>query len=155
MQAYLPDFNPTNDPRRDQVTLRMLLTHTSGIGGDLSHQGPWGLKQADKADGIHRALTTPLAFDPGTTFHYSDINFIILGALVEKVTGQTLDIYVQDNIFAPLGMNETRYLPAAKACGPHHSRYRNHFGGRPARRTGLRDRRLEHRPADPHRADRT
>ncbi|ETZ75944.1 sugar (and other) transporter family protein, partial [Mycobacteroides abscessus MAB_082312_2272] len=56
----------------------------------------------------------------GTTFHYSDINFIILGALVEKVTGQTLDIYVQDSIFAPLGMNETRYLPAAKACGPHH-----------------------------------
>ncbi|MFT9664004.1 Putative beta-lactamase [Mycobacteroides abscessus subsp. abscessus] len=120
VQAYLPDFNPINDPRRDQVTLRMLLTHTSGIGGDLSHQGPWGLTQADKADGIHRALTTPLAFDPGTTFHYSDINFIILGALVEKVTGQTLDIYVQDNIFAPLGMNETRYLPAAKACGPHH-----------------------------------
>ncbi|MGH3954258.1 MAG: serine hydrolase domain-containing protein [Mycobacterium sp.] len=117
VQTYLPDFNPANDPRRAQVTLRMLLTHTSGIGGDLSHQGPWGVTQADKADGIHRALTIPLAFDPGTTFHYSDINFIVLGALIEMITDEPLDIYVQDNVFAPLGMADTRYLPASKACG--------------------------------------
>ncbi|MGH3726210.1 MAG: serine hydrolase domain-containing protein [Mycobacterium sp.] len=118
VQTYLPDFNPANDPRRAQVTLRMLLTHTSGAGGDLSHQGPWGLTEADKADGIHRALTAPLEFDPGKTFHYSDINFIILGALIEKISGEPLDVYVQDNVFTPLGMAETRYLPAAKACGP-------------------------------------
>ncbi|GKT34378.1 serine hydrolase, partial [Aduncisulcus paluster] len=117
VQTYLPEFNAANDPRRARVTLRMLLTHTSGIGGDLSHQGPWGLTQADKADGIHRALTAPLAFDPGQTFHYSDINFIILGALIEKLTDVPLDIYVQDNVFAPLGMANTRYLPATKACG--------------------------------------
>ncbi|WP_139361514.1 MULTISPECIES: serine hydrolase domain-containing protein [unclassified Mycobacterium] len=119
VQTYLPGFNPAHDPRRAQVTLRMLLTHTSGIGGDLSHQGPWGLMEADKADGIHRALTAPLAFDPGTTFHYSDINFIILGTLIEKITSEPLDVYVQDNVFAPLGMADTRYLPAAKACGQH------------------------------------
>lgn len=119
VQTYLPDFNPDNDPRRAQVTLRMLLTHTSGIGGDLSHQGPWGVTEADKADGVHRALTAPLAKDPGKTFHYSDINFIILGVLIEKITGESLDVYVQDNVFAPLGMSDTRYLPPAKACGPH------------------------------------
>lgn len=119
VQIYLPEFNETNDPRRAQVTLRMLLTHTSGIGGDLSHQGPWGLTAADKADGIHRALTAPLEFGPGELFHYSDIGFIILGQLVENMTGQPLDTYVQDNVFAPLGMTDTRYLPAAKACGPH------------------------------------
>ncbi|MBB4854057.1 CubicO group peptidase (beta-lactamase class C family) [Mycobacteroides chelonae] len=119
VQTYLPDYNPNDDPRRAQVTLRMLLTHTSGIGGDLSHQGPWGLTKADKADGIHRALTVPLAFDPGTRFHYSDINFIILGALIEKISGTPLDVYVQDNVFAPLGMADTRYLPADKACGAH------------------------------------
>nr|WP_194074171.1 MULTISPECIES: serine hydrolase domain-containing protein [Mycobacterium] len=122
VQTYLPEFNAADDPGRAQVTLRMLLTHTSGIGGDLSHQGPWGLTQADKADGIHRALTAPLEFGPGQTFHYSDIGFIILGALVEKITGQPLDIYVQDNVFAPLGMADTRFLPAAKACGPHRIR---------------------------------
>jgi CubicO group peptidase (beta-lactamase class C family) len=122
VQTYLPDFNPTNDPRRTQVTLRMLLTHTSGAGGDLSHQGPWGLAAADKPDGIRRALTAPLEFDPGEGFHYSDINFIILGALIEKITGEPLDNYVQDNVFAPLGMVDTRYLPAGKACGPHQIR---------------------------------
>ncbi|MDH6247521.1 serine hydrolase domain-containing protein [Mycobacterium sp. OTB74] len=119
VQTYMPEFNTTNDPRRAQVTLRMVLTHTSGTGGDLSHQGPWGVTAPDKADGIHRALTAPLEFDPGQGFHYSDINFIILGALIEKITGEPLDTYVQDNVFAPLGMVDTRYLPAVKACGPH------------------------------------
>ncbi|WP_370483436.1 serine hydrolase domain-containing protein [Mycobacterium sp. pUA109] len=122
VQTYLPEFNAANDPQRAQVTLRMLLTHTSGIGGDLSHQGPWGLTQADKGDGIHRALTAPLELGPGQTFHYSDIGFIILGALVEKIAGQPLDSYVQDKVFAPLGMTDTRFLPAAKACGPHQIR---------------------------------
>lgn len=119
VQNYFPEFNTGNDPRRAQVTLRMLLTHTSGIGGDLSHQGPWGLTAADKSDGLHRAFTAPLEFDPGTVFHYSDIGFIILGSLVEKITGQPLDAYARDNIFGPLGMVDTRYLPSAKACGPH------------------------------------
>ena len=119
VQTYLPEFNATNDPRRAQVTLRMLLTHTSGIAGDLSHDGPWGLTAADKADGIRRALNARVEFNPGEIFHYSDIGFIILGTLVEKITGEPLDVYVQDNVFAPLGMADTRYLPAAKACGPH------------------------------------
>ena len=122
IQTYFPEFNPTNDPRRAQVTVRMMLTHTSGTGGDLSHQGPWGLTSADKAEGIRRALTAPLEFPPGDGFHYSDLNFIILGALIEKVTGESLDNYVQDNVFAPLGLSDTRYLPATKACGPHQVR---------------------------------
>lgn len=122
IQTYFPEFNPTNDPRRAQVTVRMMLTHTSGTGGDLSHQGPWGLTSADKAEGIRRALTAPLEFSPGEGFHYSDLNFIILGALIEKITGESLDNYVQDNVFAPLGLSDTRYLPATKACGPHQVR---------------------------------
>ncbi|OBJ38669.1 serine hydrolase [Mycolicibacterium mucogenicum] len=122
IQTYFPEFNPTNDPRRAQVTVRMMLTHTSGTGGDLSHQGPWGLTSADKTEGIRRALTAPLEFGPGEGFHYSDLNFIILGALIEKITGESLDNYVQDNVFAPLGLDDTRYLPATKACGPHQVR---------------------------------
>lgn len=117
--VYLPDFNLDNDPRRARVTLRMVLTHTSGIGGDLSRQGPWGLVAADPADGIHRALTAPLEFDPGTVFHYSDIGFILLGLIVEKLTGEALDSYVHNHVFETLGMTDTRYLPAANACGPH------------------------------------
>lgn len=122
VQTYLPDFNPTNDPRRAQVTVRMLLTHTSGIAGDLSLDGPWGLDKPDKAEGIHRALGAWVVYGPGELFHYSDINFILVGTIIERITGQPLDEYVQRNVFAPLGLSETRYLPAAKACGPHQIR---------------------------------
>ena len=122
VQKYLPDFNTANDPERAKVTVRMLLTHTSGEPGDVSLADPWGLDGADKTEGIHRALTTPLQSGPGEVFRYSDINFILLGALIEKVTGEAEDVYVQHNVFAPLGMEDTRYLPAAKACGPHKMR---------------------------------
>jgi CubicO group peptidase (beta-lactamase class C family) len=119
VQTYLPDFNTANDPRRATVTVRMLLTHTSGEAEDVNLQDLWGLDGADKTEGIHRALTTPLQSGPGEVFRYSDINFILLGALIEKVTGEAEDVYVQQNVFAPLGMQDTRYLPPAKACGPH------------------------------------
>jgi CubicO group peptidase (beta-lactamase class C family) len=52
-------------------------------------------------------------------FRYSDINFILLGALIERVTGEPEDVYVERNVFAPLGMQDAHYLPPAKACGPH------------------------------------
>ncbi len=119
VQKYLPDFNTANDPQRARVTVRMLLTQTSGEAVDINLADPWGLDKFDKADGIHRALTTPLQSAPGQVFRYSDINFILLGALLEKLTGDPEDGYVQRNVFVPLGMPDTRYLPAAKACGPH------------------------------------
>jgi CubicO group peptidase (beta-lactamase class C family) len=119
VQQYLPDFNTANDPVRARVTVRMLLTHTSGEPIDVNLGDPWGLDAADKAEGIHRALTMPLQSGPAEVFRYADINYILLGALIEKLTGQAEDDYVQRNVFAPLGMTETRYLPPAKACGPH------------------------------------
>ena len=119
VQTYLPDFNTGNDPQRARVTVRMLLTHTSGEPEDVNLGDPWGLDGVDKPEGIHRALSTPLQSPPGEFFNYADINFILLGALIEKLTGEPEDVYVQQNVFAPLGMSETRYLPPAKACGPH------------------------------------
>lgn len=122
VQTYLPEFNPRDDPRRSAVTLRMLLTHTSGIGGDLSRQGAWGLLAADRDDGIRRALSAPLEFEPGEVFHYSDIGFILLGLIVEKITGEALDDYTRANVFGPLGMTDTAYLAGGRACGPHRIR---------------------------------
>lgn len=122
VQSYLPGFNPAADPRRARVTLRMLLTHTSGIAGDLSLDGPWGLREADKAEGIRRAQAAWVVLEPGQTFHYSDIGFILLGTIVEDLSGQPIDEYVHDRVFAPLGMTDTHCLPAAKACGPHRIR---------------------------------
>jgi len=111
VQQYLPAFNPANDPQRARVTVRMLLTHTSGETGDVDLKDPWGLERTDKAEGIRRALSTPLESSPGEAFRYSDINFILLGALVESLTGETEDVYVQQNVFTPLGMADTGYLP--------------------------------------------
>ena len=118
VEKYLPAFNEQHDPTRAKVTLRMLLTHTSGEAPDVSLKSPWGLASPDKAEGLHLALTTPLKATPGDHFEYSDINFILLGDLVETLSGEPLDVYAQTHIFKPLGMTDTRYLPLAKACGP-------------------------------------
>jgi SSS family transporter len=119
VEKYLPAFNEQHDPQRAKVTLRMLLTHTSGEAPDVSLKDPWGLSAPDKAEGFRRALTTPLKDAPGIVFTYSDVNFILLGDLVETLSGQPEDVYARQHIFEPLGMTETRYLPLAKACGPH------------------------------------
>jgi len=119
VEKYLPAFNADHDPTRAKVTLRMLLTHTSGEAPDVNLKTPWGLAAPDKAEGIHLALTTPLKSAPGDHFEYSDINFILLGHLVETLSGEPLDVYAQNHIFKPLGMTDTRYLPVAEACGPH------------------------------------
>lgn len=119
VEKYLPAFNADHDPVRAKVTVRMLLTHTSGEAPDISLKDAWGLAAPDKAEGFHRALSNPLANAPGAKFVYSDINFILLGDLVETLSGQPEDEYVQQHVFAPLGMLDTRYLPLAKVCGPH------------------------------------
>ncbi len=119
VQNYLPDFNTGGDPQRAKVTVRMLLTHTSGEPGDVELKDPWGLERPDRAEGLHRALITPLQSGPGEVLRYSDVNFIVLGALIETITGEAEDVYVQRNVFVPLGMEDTRFLPLVKACGPH------------------------------------
>ena len=119
VEKYLPAFNAEHDPVRAKVTVRMLLTHTSGEAPDVNLKDAWGLAAPDFAEGVHRALTTPLMSAPGEVFRYSDINFILLGYMVQVLSGEPLDVYAQEHIFKPLGMTETRYLPLAKACGPH------------------------------------
>ncbi len=124
LAKYLPDFATAADtagkpdPRRLQVTVRMLLTHTSGEAPDVDLKDSWGLVQPDKAAGIHRALMTPLQSAPGSNFRYSDINFILLGDLVETLSGQALEEYAAQRIFRPLGMTNTAFHPYKKTCGP-------------------------------------
>ena len=113
---------PTYHPApfdKSKVTLRMLLTHTSGEAPDVNLKTPWGLAAPDKAEGIHLALTTPLKSAPGDHFEYSDINFILLGDIVETLSGEPLDVYAQNHIFKPLGMTKTGYHPFDRVCGPH------------------------------------
>jgi SSS family transporter len=113
---YLPAFAANG---KENVTIRELLTHYSGLPPDINlKDSPWGLAAPDKAEGIRRALASPLVTKPGTHFEYSDINFITLGALVEKLSGESLDVYAQQHIFTPLKMASTTYHSFDKACGP-------------------------------------
>src|ERR1700733_3170053 len=105
---YLPAFGVNG---KQNVTIRELLTHYSGLPPDVELKDPWGLAAPDKAEGVRRAMESSLKTTPGTHFEYSDINFITLGVLVEKISGETLDGYAQKHIFGPLGMTHTRYLP--------------------------------------------
>jgi uncharacterized protein YbbC (DUF1343 family)/CubicO group peptidase (beta-lactamase class C family) len=112
---YLPEFGANG---KQDVTIRELLTHYSGLPPDVDLKDAWGLAKPDKAEGYKRAFASPLVATPGTHFEYSDINFIVLGALVEKLSGETLDAYAQKHIFTPPNMTHTRFLPLADGCGP-------------------------------------
>jgi len=103
----LPEFAANG---KAAITIRELLTHTSGLREDLDLTHEWqGRETAYRMAMQERPLHAP-----GTHFSYSDINYIVLGFVVEKISGLSLDEYAARNIFAPLGMTETRYLPPAE-----------------------------------------
>jgi uncharacterized protein YbbC (DUF1343 family)/CubicO group peptidase (beta-lactamase class C family) len=103
---YLPEFAQNG---KEDVTVRQLLTHYSGLPPDLDLKVQW----SGKATAYGMAFTEIPDDPPGSKFSYSDINFIVLGALVEKISGETLDEYATRHIFAPLKMLHTRFLPPA------------------------------------------
>jgi uncharacterized protein YbbC (DUF1343 family)/CubicO group peptidase (beta-lactamase class C family) len=104
VEKYLPEFAQNG---KEDVTVRQLLTHYSGLAPDLDLTNLWG----GKATAYNMAFSEKPENPPGSRFVYSDINFITLGALVERVSGESLDHYAQTHIFAPLGMIHTRFLP--------------------------------------------
>jgi len=101
---YIPEFGQ-NDKK--EVTIRQLLTHYSGLRPDLDLKPEW----MGQTEAFRLANAEKLVAPPGSTFIYSDINFIVLGELVQRLTGLTLNRYAETFIFAPLGMNNTKFLP--------------------------------------------
>ena len=103
---YLPEFQGGHS----SITIRNLLTHFSGLRPDLDLEPQWSGYQA----GIDKALLDRPRTPPGVRFVYSDINFILLGEIVHRLSGKTLAQYAKDNIFDPLEMKHTRFLPLAQ-----------------------------------------
>ena len=101
---YIPEF--TGDGR-DEITVRQLLTHVSGLPPDIETKSDWH----GQAEAIRKACAIPLQSPSGRTFKYSDINFSLLGEIVQRVSGTPLKIFVQQEIFQPLKMRDTGYLP--------------------------------------------
>ena len=104
---YLPEFGQNG---KEAVTVRELLTHTSGLPPDVDLKDAW----TGREEGLRRAVSSPLDAPAGTLFRYSDINFIVLGHLVEVLSGEALEVYAEQHIFEPLHMEETWYLPPAQ-----------------------------------------
>lgn len=102
--TYLPEFAQNG---KQDVTIRELLTHYSGLPEDLDLKTPWSGKEAAEQMAFAEKLVTPA----GSVFRYSDINFEVLGFLVEQVAKMPLDKYADAFVFKPLGMKETRFLP--------------------------------------------
>src|SRR5579863_8912962 len=101
---YLPEFAQSG---KEDITIRQLLTHYSGLEPDLDLKTPWEGKDTAYKMAFAEAPADP----PGSRFVYSDINFIVLGALVERVSGEALDAYCLRHIFTPLKMLHTRFTP--------------------------------------------
>jgi uncharacterized protein YbbC (DUF1343 family)/CubicO group peptidase (beta-lactamase class C family) len=102
--AYLPEFGQNG---KQDITLRELLTHYSGLAPDLDLSRAWSGRET----AFTMAMQQRPVYPPGTRFVYSDINFEVLGFLVEKVSGMPLNEFAARNVFTPLGMKHTRFLP--------------------------------------------
>jgi uncharacterized protein YbbC (DUF1343 family) len=102
--AYWSAFGANGKSR---VTIRHLLTHSSGLRADINPKCPW-----NGYDGGMAAIAEDEpVYCPGDGFRYSDANFVALGEVVRRVSGQTLDVYCAQKIFGPLGMRNTCFLP--------------------------------------------
>jgi CubicO group peptidase (beta-lactamase class C family)/ABC-type transport system involved in multi-copper enzyme maturation permease subunit len=96
LAKYYPEY-----PRSDEITLHHMLTHSSGL-----------------PNGTRLFLPHALEFDPGTQASYSNLNYILLGHIVEQVSGQPLGDYLQGHVFGPLGMRNSGFDPASVADKP-------------------------------------
>lgn len=102
---YLPEFQGG----KSDITIRLLMTHFSGLPPDLELVPRWSGYET----GIQKALSTKPIAPPGARFIYSDINYILMGEIVRRLSGETLADFARQQIFIPLGMNETGFLPSA------------------------------------------
>jgi len=104
VHSYIPEFTGGG---KEKITVRQLLTHTSGLTEDVSTTPKWQGTEA----AIRLAAATKLKAPPGTEFRYSDINFFLLGEIVARVAHEPLNLFCAKEIYRPLKMVDTGFLP--------------------------------------------
>jgi uncharacterized protein YbbC (DUF1343 family)/CubicO group peptidase (beta-lactamase class C family) len=100
---YIPEFQGG----KSDITIRNLMTHFSGLQPDVPLKTPW----SGYEHGIELADTDPPAGPPGARFVYSDINFILMGEIVHRLSGEMVSDYARQNVFLPLDMKDTMFQP--------------------------------------------
>jgi uncharacterized protein YbbC (DUF1343 family) len=101
---YIPEFARMG---KGSVTVRQLLTHVAGLPGDT----PLSSFTRGREAALQYVYDSPLMTSPGTKFVYSDVGFMVLGEIVRRVSGVNLGMFAQTNLFDPLGMHDTAFLP--------------------------------------------
>jgi CubicO group peptidase (beta-lactamase class C family) len=112
VSEVFPEFSTKIDPGLRRVTLEQLLSHTSGIPSDNTVFGDL-LTKSMLQDGnldelrywlVQQWIVQPLESEPGTKFAYANMNYVIVGAIIERVAGKTWDELITERVFAPLGL---------------------------------------------------
>jgi CubicO group peptidase (beta-lactamase class C family) len=103
---HLPDYPR---PAADSITIHHLLTHRSGLPASFINDRFWQLKDSLKLnrDYLQLFIDQPVAFEPGTRTLYSNPGYVVLGAIIERVSGEEYSAYVRRHIYEPAGMNQT------------------------------------------------
>lgn len=104
VKTYIPEFSGAG---KDAVTVRELLTHTSGLPPDIETVTGWHGENT----AIKMICAEKLFAPPGTVYKYSDLNFVLLGEIVQRVSQMPLQDFVRREIYAPLKMTDTGFLP--------------------------------------------
>ena len=111
IERYLPEWASGPQPDwRHRVTVRHLMTHTSGLPPFKEY---WRTSKG-KQDTLNRIFAEPLDYEPGTKMVYSDLGIILMAEIIERLTGRTLDELARSYIFGPLQMNDSMYKPPKK-----------------------------------------
>src|SRR5437667_4175399 len=111
IERYLPEWASGPQPEwRHRVTVRHLLTHTSGLPPFKEY---WRASKT-KQDTLDKIFAEPLDYEPGTKEVYSDLGIILMAEIIERLTGKPLDVLAREYVFSPLGMSSTMYRPAKK-----------------------------------------
>jgi serine-type D-Ala-D-Ala carboxypeptidase len=111
IHTYLPQ--PT-DPAKSGITVRMILTHSGGF----EAFAPLWREHRGRADYLTQINVRPLAYAPGDSTIYSDWDFVLMGLIIEHITGMPLDQFVSSRLWQPLGMHDTGFNPLASGAMP-------------------------------------
>ncbi len=124
VSKYIPGFSDSpSDAIKGKNALRItdILHHTAGFPADPQYPNQkvaGDLFSQDKATTLEMIKKTPLEYQPGTKHIYSDVDYMILGFIIESVTSMPLDRYVENNIYKPLGLTHTVFNPLVKGFTP-------------------------------------
>lgn len=120
IQHVFPEFKDSNEDEvkgKDELRIIDLLHHTGGFPSSVHYHNPdraGELYSQERTKTLEMLLKTPLQYEPGTKQIYSDIDYMLLGFIIEKITGEQLDSYTENHIYKPLGLKHTLFNPLRK-----------------------------------------